>query len=335
MKGSPVRMAWAICVVASCLGMIGCGGGTTRPPGDDGGASSIGTVEVSPQPAFANNSLTALVIPPPGASAGHYRYQWRKNGQPIDGVNAAALPAGLVHKNDAVMVTVTAIDGPYSGASASSRPNTIRNSAPTVTAVGLTPTPIHQQTTVHAVVQGSDVDHDPIGYTYRWYINGEVIPDQIEDTLDGAFVTNGSRIEVEATPSDGAASGDPRRSTEAMVRNSPPRITSQPTTALNDEDTYVYQVAAEDPDGGPVTFSLKSAPEHMSIDPEQGTIRWQVTKQDVGVHPIEIVATNAEGDSIIQQYDLQIYDLQDKAAANPATANPATANPDAATPSHS
>jgi len=330
MKRSPARTAWAICVFVLCLWMIGCGGGATRPTGADGGASSVGTVEVSPQPAFANNIMTALVIPPPGATAGHYRYQWRKNGQPINGVNAAALPAGLVHKNDAVMVTVTAVDGPYSGASASSRPITIRNSAPTVTAVGLTPTPVHQHMTMHAVVQGSDVDDDPIGYTYRWYINGEVITDQTEDTLDGAFVTKGSRIEVEATPSDGAASGDPRRSTEVRVLNSPPRITSQPTTALNDEDTYVYQVAAEDPDGGPVTFSLKSAPEHMSIDPEQGTIRWRVTKQDVGVHPIEIVATNAEGDSIIQRYDLQIYDLQDKAAANPAAANP-----DAATPTHS
>jgi len=322
---SRARTAWAICVFVLGLVLVSCGGGATRPPGADGGASSIGAVELSPQPAYANNSLTALVVPPAGGSAGHYRYQWRRNGQPIDGAPGPTLSPGLFHKDDAITVTVTAVDGPQPGASASSRPVTIRDSAPVVAAIGMTPSPLHQHTEVHAVVEGSDVDNDPISYSYRWYSNGDIIPDQVSDTLDGAFVTKGGHLQVEATPSDGVMTGDSRRSPVVTVQNSPPRFTSQPTTSLNDTDTYVYQVAAEDPDGGPVTYSLKSAPDHMSIDPQQGLIRWTVTKQDVGIHPIEIVATDSEGASIIQKYDLQIYDLQDKAAAGP----------DATPPSHS
>jgi hypothetical protein len=320
-----VKTMRRLLMVAVSLGLAACGGGG---PSHDitGSQPGTGVVNISPQPAYANNSLTAMVIPQGhSTSSAHYSYQWRKNGELIEGASAATLPVGLFHKDDVIIVTVTAIDGPAAGAPISSRPVTISDSAPIVTAVGITPSPLVPQTTVHAVVEGSDVDNDPVVYTYRWYNNGEVIPDQEEETLDGAFVTKGGHIEVEATPSDGGVAGAPRRSPAVTVQNSPPRITSQPTTSLNDSDTYVYQVVAEAPDGGPVTFSLKSAPERMSIDPEHGTIRWRVTKEDVGVHPIEIMATDEVGDSIIQRYDLQIYDLKEKAAVKP----------DATPPSHS
>lgn len=323
MSPAPTRVVRNLCLIAVCLGTAACGSGTTRPPGADGTSPGMAAVDISPRPAYASNVLTALVTPTTAAaSAAHYTYQWRKNGDPIEGATGATLPNGAFRKGDLITVTVTAGGGLQSDAPLTSHPVAILNSPPSVTAVGIEPAPLYQAMAVHAAAQGSDADGDALVYSYQWYKNGAIIPDQTSDTLDGALVAKGDHLQVRVTPFDGAAAGDPRLSPLVTVQNSPPRITSQPPSSLNDDDTYVYQVVAVDPDGGPVTYSLKSAPERMSIDPAQGIIRWKATKQDAGIHPIEIVATDAEGATIIQRYDLQIYDLKDKTAAQPAAPPP-------------
>jgi Putative Ig domain len=280
-------------------------------------------VELSPQPVYANNDVTVLITTEnAGASPSRYLYRWHKNGEDIEGATGSILPHTFIRKGDVITVTVTTGDEQQAGASMSSRPVTISNSAPTVTAVGIEPFPLHPGTAVHAVVRSADNDDDPVEYSYQWFNNGAPLEDQTDETLDGDQVVTGARLQVQVTPLDGEATGPARMSPVAAVGSSPPRITSQPPTTLNDDGTYVYQVAAEAADGGPVTYSLKSAPEQMSIDPKQGLIRWKATTQDVGVHPIEIVATDAAGAQIIQRYELQIFDLRNKATAQPAAETP-------------
>jgi Putative Ig domain len=315
--------------VASCLlivtllGVTACGGGTNRPQGAEGNSSEIGAVELSPQPVYANNDVTVLVTPQKAnTSPNRYVYRWHKNGEDIDVANGATLSHTLLRKGDVIAVTVTEVTSEQPGVSVTSKPVTVRNSPPTVTAVGIMPSPLYQHMDAHAVVHASDNDDDNVSYAYQWLNNGTPLEDQTAEMLDGAMVAKGSHLQVQVTPLDGEATGDPRRSPVVTVQNSPPRITSQPTTSLNDEDTYIYRVVAEDPDGGPVTYSLKSAPERMTIDPAQGTIRWTATKEDAGIHAIEIVAKDAEGAEIIQRYELQIFDLQDKSAEQPAAASP-------------
>ena len=190
-----------------------------------------------------------------------------------------------------------------------SHPSTITDSAPVVMAVALTPAPLHQQMTVHAAVQSSDVDGDTISYGYQWLKDGVPIPGETGESLDGAMVSRGNRIQLQVTPFDGEVRGDARLSEPVTVKNAPPRITSQPTTSLDRDDTYVYQVAAEDSDGDPIIYSLSSAPEGMTIDPESGLIRWKVTRKDKGIHPIEITVANDDGAKTMQRYDLRIDDL--------------------------
>lgn len=321
--------ARSLSVIALCAGVVGIAacGGTNHPHGAGGGLPEISALELSPQPVYANNALTVLVTPAASAASPvHYSYQWRKNGDIIEGAMDATLPNTYFRKGDVVTVTVTTVNGQQPSASPNatmtSRPVTIHNSAPVVMAVGVIPAPLHQQTTVHAAVEGADVDGDAISYSYQWLKDGVELPGQTEESLDGAMIEKGSRIQVQVTPFDGEVAGDPRQSPVVMVQNSPPRITSQPTISLNGDGAYIYQVVAEDPDGGPVTYSLKSAPEGMSIDSAEGTIRWTATRNDIGIHPIEIVATDAEGAEVIQRYDLQITDLQGKTAAQPAAGQP-------------
>jgi hypothetical protein len=296
-------------LVIVLLVSAGCGG-PGRSTSAEGIAPTIVSVDLSPQPAYANNTLTALVrLKGTDGSSVHYAYQWRKNDQIIDGATEAALPNTFFKKGDVVTVTVTAGNGRQAGVAMTSHPSTITDSAPVVMAVALTPAPLHQQMTVHAAVQSSDVDGDTISYGYQWLKDGVPIPGETGESLDGAMVSRGNRIQVQVTPFDGEVRGDARLSEPVTVKNAPPRITSQPTTSLDRDDTYVYQVAAEDSDGDPIIYSLTSAPEGMTIDPESGLIRWKVTRKDKGIHPIEITVANDDGAKTMQRYDLRIDDL--------------------------
>ena len=63
---------------------------------------------------------------------------------------------------------------------------------------------------------------------------------------------------------------------------------------------------ASDPDNDPVTFTLKSGPKGMGIDPKSGLLQWQIRKEDKGTHPIEIEVSDSEGARSNQQYTLAI-----------------------------
>lgn len=56
--------------------------------------------------------------------------------------------------------------------------------------------------------------------------------------------------------------------------NNPPVITSIPVNEVYEGESYIYAVAATDPDGDELTYSLEQAPSGMSIDPQTGLIAW-------------------------------------------------------------
>lgn len=63
---------------------------------------------------------------------------------------------------------------------------------------------------------------------------------------------------------------------------------------------------AEDPDGDPIIFTLKTGPKGMDIDKDTGLLRWEVRKGDQGTHPIEIEASDRDGAKSFQRYTLDI-----------------------------
>ena len=56
--------------------------------------------------------------------------------------------------------------------------------------------------------------------------------------------------------------------------NHPPVIISQPVTTAVAGQTYTYPVKAIDPDNDPLTYSLTTKPDGMSIDPSTGVVSW-------------------------------------------------------------
>jgi len=187
--------------------------------------------------------------------------------------------------------------------------------------VEMKPVPLYHHVAVHAVVQHVDPDDDSITYAYQWFKNDAILPDQTGEVLDGDLIAKGDAISVMVTPSDGEATGNSRPAAPLQVRNTPPRITSQPTATLNKDAAYVYQVVAEDGDGDPILYSLASAAQGMTIDPERGLIHWNVSVKDQGIHPIEITVANADGAKTMQRYDLRIDDLTGQSTPPPPQAS--------------
>lgn len=69
--------------------------------------------------------------------------------------------------------------------------------------------------------------------------------------------------------------------------NSAPRVVSNPPLVGLVGRSYVYNLAAEDPEGDPLVWSLDQSPLGMSIDSLRGTIRWTPAADQAG--PNEVV----------------------------------------------
>ncbi|MCU0963141.1 MAG: putative Ig domain-containing protein, partial [Pirellulaceae bacterium] len=70
--------------------------------------------------------------------------------------------------------------------------------------------------------------------------------------------------------------------------NSAPRIVSVPPLSGVVHRAYRYDLAARDPEGDPVVWSLDQAPDGMSIDPLRGTLRWTPAPHQTGAHQVVV-----------------------------------------------
>ncbi|MBI3467959.1 MAG: putative Ig domain-containing protein, partial [Planctomycetes bacterium] len=74
----------------------------------------------------------------------------------------------------------------------------------------------------------------------------------------------------------------------ATVPNQPPVITSTPVFVATVGSLYVYDVIAQDPEQGVLTYSLETVPDGMTIDEETGAIRWTPTAATSEVVTVEV-----------------------------------------------
>jgi cyclophilin family peptidyl-prolyl cis-trans isomerase/uncharacterized lipoprotein YehR (DUF1307 family) len=138
------------------------------------------------------------------------------------------------------------------------------NSPPVINSLGLAPNPAGTNNLVTATVAASDVDGDPVTFTYVWKVAGVVkkttsATSSTTDSFDLSVAGNGDTgelVSVEVTPSDGTDSGA-MVSTSLTVGNTAPAISSL-TLAPNPPHTnevLTATVAASDADGDAVTFT--------------------------------------------------------------------------------
>ncbi len=83
-----------------------------------------------------------------------------------------------------------------------------------------------------------------------------------------------------------------------------PVITSNPVTTAHEEQTYIYQVSAEDNDGD-VQFNLSDAPAGMTIDPDTGMIAWFPVAAGT-VAPVTVRAADTAGNVASQSFNIEV-----------------------------
>lgn len=266
----------------------------------------ITSITISPDQPNKESELSLFIQSHnPGGDPLTYRYQWIKNDNEISGENRESLKSGNFRRGDFIRVKVIPSNGKADGEPFLSGPVKILNMPSVVEEVYIEPKLPYASGDLKAVVKGSDPDGDSINYLYKWDKNGIVLSGEEADILRANRFKKGDTVTVTVTPNDGEASGKPKKSEGILIANSPPIIVSSPPTNVKG-NTYTYQVKAEDPDGDPILFSLKTAPKGMTINKETGLIQWEVSKGDRGDHLIEIEATDPEGAKGFQRYTLDI-----------------------------
>ncbi len=233
-------------------------------------------------------------VPP----AGTVTYQWKRNGQIIPGEYTARLAKNQFSAGDEISAIVTAgnLQGTVTAA--------IANNSPKVVSVPFSPEYVHAGVDVTVNPVGSDPSGDEVKFHYKWSVNGSVLPED-SPILRGDRFKRGDVVTLTVVPYSGAGEGEPFNSKKIVIPDAPPQIVSSPPQNIQ-SDVYTYQVAAQDPDGDPLAFSLASAPRGMTIDSKTGIITWQIKDTPAGVYSVEIVVQDPEGRQGTQKYSIPI-----------------------------
>ncbi len=125
------------------------------------------------------------------------------------------------------------------------------NRPPVVTEVKISPGVPSSADTLRAVVAATDPEGDPVQYSYRWEVNGRIVPLETDAELPPSRFSRGSSVVVRVTASDGKATGEEVSSRPVVVKNGIPsvkRIQISPFPAFPGDELEI-EVEAEDPDG--------------------------------------------------------------------------------------
>jgi hypothetical protein len=234
-----------------------------------------------------------------------FRYRWIVNGQPVRNQDGEQLSPELLKRGDAVSVEIWPHDGMVEGSPFTTEPVVVSNSPPVVAHLAIEPESDFPGVRVQARADISDVDRDLIRMSYRWWRNDALVQEGDEAELDTAGFSRGDTVSVEAVPFDGVQKGKAVRSVPIRMGNISPRIVSAPAKSIVN-NRYDYQVVATDAESDVITFSLETAPPGMTIDEHKGSVSWQISPDQIGVHKVRILAKDSQGAVTFQEFELNL-----------------------------
>lgn len=179
-------------------------------------------------------------------------------------------------------------------------PNTVQNNPPELSKVKLMPEVFKFGDRLYIEAEGSDIDGNEVTMIYEWTINGGPAGNSRE--ID-AQIKRGDRISVRITPYDGELYGSPL-TLKREIGNIPPLI-SEDKNIIFDGNTYTYQIKATDPDGDVLTYSLKTAPDGMTVN-SSGLIQWNVPTDFKGKAPVAVTVLDGHGGESVLNFDVRI-----------------------------
>lgn len=113
------------------------------------------------------------------------------------------------------------------------------------------------------------------------------------------------QVIVRLTNGDGLATS---QAYSIIVRaiNVPPLITSNPSTQAAAGQAYTYNIAASDADNDPLTFSLTTAANGMTIASSTGLIHWTPTVAQIGTQDVTVLVDDGQGGTATQTWSVVV-----------------------------
>ena len=245
-------------------------------------------------------------------------FEWQISGRLIPSGEASIELKGVT-KRDRIEVAVKASDGKLQSDTARAEAR-VPNRRPRLVGIAIRPQPeVFPGETLVATARANDPDRDPISYSYRWRVNGELQMDT-GDTFETDDLVKGDEIQAIVVANDGSKDSDDLASVVVRVGNTHPEIVSVPEGNWTNEG-FSYEVQAHDPDNdGPLRYAIKTGPKGMRVDSVLGKVVWEPTPDQAGVHPIEIAVSDAGGATSVQIFEITVKAEGDEPAAPPASA---------------
>jgi hypothetical protein len=260
---------------------------------------------------------------------------WYRNGAVHDDSGRQTIDPGEFTRDDSVWVEAVISDGRQE-IQVKSEAVSIANAPPHPSAIRITPPEPTAGDILDVEVEGGDADGDPVQWSYRWLVDGEPLEGERSPRLASGRLARGARISVEVSGADGIESGAWVASSEVVVGNAAPRITTQPVYGLASPGRYVYEVRAEDADqDAPLRYDLADGPPGMGIDAVTGVLSWLLPSDAKGSYPVEIGVSDAHGARAVQRWTLEISwepESEPESAARPQPAAEEGAGPDESEP---
>lgn len=176
----------------------------------------------------------------------------------------------------------------------------VLNNIPTVPGIRLDPGRPVTTDPLRVVIteRSTDIEGEGISYHYRWYLDGVIQTGLTGDTLPDPLTSKGQNWSVEVRAYDGWNESLPNTAWK-VIQNAPPRIKSIIVPPSFNEDTESLvdlSDAFDDPDGDPLSLSIKTSPVHIdaTIDERTWMVRIRPYTDWNGEENITFVASDGE-----------------------------------------
>lgn len=176
-----------------------------------------------------------------------------------------------------------------------------KNSPPQLTNISLMPEVFKPGDTLYIEAEAADPDDDEVTILYDWYLNGELVSTEKSLNLP---IKRGDKLIIRIKPFDGKDYGKVII-LEREISNIPPVIIDHKDFHF-DKKTFTYQVKASDPDGDVLSYSIKSGPPGMAINPSTGLVKWDIPPEFKGNAQVMVSVTDDHGGETLYTFEVTI-----------------------------
>jgi RHS repeat-associated protein len=189
--------------------------------------------------------------------------------------------------------------------------NVVATAANTAPVIASTPRTVARPGVPYAyVVDASDTNSDPLTYSLdpaAQPVGMTISPTTGLITWTPSTTATGSHpVRVHVSDGTVTTAQEYAISIASQIDNRGPSILSNPPQSGREGKAYVYDAEATDVDGDPVRWTLDAAPIGMSLNADNGAIRWTPRVDQIGTHQVVLRATDPLGATTIQSFAIEV-----------------------------